>query len=55
MKKKIKIIFSLMFIVILLIVIVLSAHIIIGNGKKEIKVAKNFKELLYSENMINKY
>ena len=55
MKKKIKRIFSLIFIVILLIVIALSAHVIIGNGKKEIKVAKNFKELLYSENMINKY
>lgn len=55
MKKKNKRIFSLIFIVILLIVIALSVHVIIGNGKKEIKVAKNFKELLYSENMINKY
>lgn len=55
MKKKNKKIFSLIFIVILLIVIVLSAHVIIGNGKKEIKAAKNFKELLYSEDMINEY
>lgn len=55
MKKKIKRIFSLIFIVILLIVIALSVHVIIGNGKKEIKAAKNFKELLYSEDMINKY
>ena len=55
MKKKNKKIFSLILIVILLIVIVLSTYVIIGNGKKEIKVAKNFKELLYSEDMINKY
>ena len=55
MKKKNKKIFSLIFIVILLIVIALSAHVIIGNGKKEIKAAKNFKELLYSEDMINEY
>ena len=55
MKKKNKIIFSLILIVILLIVIVLSTYVIIGNGKKEIKVAKNFKELLYSEDIINKY
>lgn len=55
MKKKNKKIFSLILIVILLIVISLSAHVIIGNGKKEIKAARNFKELLYSEDMINKY
>ncbi|MDY4079935.1 MAG: hypothetical protein SOY42_14330 [Clostridium sp.] len=55
MKKKNKRIFSLILIVILLIVIALSAHVIIGNGKKEIKAARNFKELLYSEDMINKY
>ena len=55
MKKKNKKIFSLILIVILLIVISLSVHVIIGNGKKEIKAARNFKELLYSEDMINKY
>ena len=53
MKKRNKRILSFIFIVILLLVINLAIHVIFGNGKKEIKAAKSFKELLYSEDMIN--
>ena len=55
MKKRNKRILSFIFIVILLLVINLAIHVIFGNGKKEIKAAKSFKELLYSEDMINEY
>ena len=55
MNKKNKRILSFVFIVILLVVISLAIHVIFGNGKKEIKVAKSFKELLYSEDMIDEY
>lgn len=55
MNKKNKRILSFIFIVILLLVINLAIHVIFGNGKKEIKVAKSFKELLYSEDMIDEY
>lgn len=55
MKQKNKRILLSIFIVVLLITIALSIHVIIGNGKKEIKAAKNFKELLYSQDMLNKY
>ena len=55
MTQKIKKRWIFLFILILLILVSISIHVIIGQGKKEILAAKEFKELLESNNIVEEY
>lgn len=55
MRQKIEKRWILLLIILLLILVPISIHLIIGQGKKEILSAKEFKEFLESNNMVEEY
>lgn len=55
MTQKIKKRWIFLLIIILLILVPISIHVIIGQGKKEILAAKEFKNFLESNNMVEEY